>query len=287
MSYLIDALKKAERDRHARQEANLRTAAATDAPARRWPGARLMVAVVAILVLANAVLLFRLWTPANQSGTAQATVSRASQVRPAEKSGPETVRHIVAGLDREQPASDPQQSRASAEASESRPIASDRRSHDDMSDNRDLGSLRLSTAPSTASAPDTRAAPQSRDHGSDHRSAVPQSAGDGSVRYADTRLSDDDPSPASGQTPDKTHTSASNGDENLPNQAQINGAPQIDINGQLYSSVPGRSFILIDGRRYHDGEKLPAGPAIERITASGATLRYRSKRYHVSGPGGG
>lgn len=294
MSYLIDALKKAERDRHARREANLRTAAATNAPARKRPAASLLVAVVAVLVLVNTVLLFRLWTPADQNAAGQAAPSQADpgdQPGSDEKSGSKTAQHIVARRSREQRSSGGPDSSASTQASSS--TASNQRSHGDMSDKRKLGSLRLSPAPPTADAPDTRAAvpsrdwSQSRDDGTDHRPAAAQSAGAGSVRYADTRLSDDEASPTSEPVQDNPGMIKSDSDENLPNQAQVTGAPQIEINGQLYSSVPGRSFILVDGRRYHDGEKLPMGPAIERITPSGAILRYRSKRYHVSGPGGG
>tara|TARA_B100001079_G_C16089510_1_gene373399 strand:- start:155 stop:538 length:384 start_codon:yes stop_codon:yes gene_type:complete len=62
-------------------------------------------------------------------------------------------------------------------------------------------------------------------------------------------------------------------------------APAITINGQLYSTVPGRSFILVDGRRYHEGERLAAGPAVEQIEPSGAVLRYQGQRYRVDGPG--
>ncbi len=61
--------------------------------------------------------------------------------------------------------------------------------------------------------------------------------------------------------------------------------PEVTINGHLYSRTPGRSFILVGARRYHEGERLAAGPAIVRIDADGAILNYRGHRYHVDGPG--
>ncbi|WP_423824120.1 general secretion pathway protein GspB [Salinisphaera sp. SPP-AMP-43] len=71
----------------------------------------------------------------------------------------------------------------------------------------------------------------------------------------------------------------------LPDQSRVGEAPSVTINGQLYSTVPGRSFILVRGRRYHEGERLAAGPAVESIGPNGATLIYKGERYHVAGPG--
>lgn len=60
--------------------------------------------------------------------------------------------------------------------------------------------------------------------------------------------------------------------------------PPIGISGHLYSSIPGRSFLLVDGRRYREGERLPQGPAIESIDEAGAVLDYRGERFRVAAP---
>lgn len=74
--------------------------------------------------------------------------------------------------------------------------------------------------------------------------------------------------------------------EDAPSVSDLAGSvPDVSINGHLFSSVPGRSFILVNGRRYHEGERLAAGPAIESIDATGATLNYQGQRYHINGPG--
>lgn len=272
MSYLIDALKKSERDRHARRDASLRSAAATDAPTRKRRGTRILALVIGALVAVNVVLLLRLWVPADHS----------KSERQAGGDTTETVQSIVAShRDVQHAGKSPTPAPATPQAT-----TTTARSDADVSGNRDIGSLRLSTAPQTGPSAGGAAAPTDGER-TDQRSAAAQSAGAGSVEYSHTPLSSDDSSASSGSAPDNADTRESDPDDNLPNQAQIAGAPQIDINGQLYSSVPGRSFILVQGRRYHEGEKLPEGPAIERITPSGATLRYRGKRYHVSGPGGG
>lgn len=60
--------------------------------------------------------------------------------------------------------------------------------------------------------------------------------------------------------------------------------PSIELNGHLYSSIPGRSFVLVDGRRYREGERLSEGPAVESIDETGAVLNDRGERFRVAAP---
>lgn len=62
------------------------------------------------------------------------------------------------------------------------------------------------------------------------------------------------------------------------------GVPAVRINGHLFSSIPGRSFVLVNGRRYHEGQRLPEGPAIVIIDEQGAILNYRDTRYRLDAP---
>lgn len=61
--------------------------------------------------------------------------------------------------------------------------------------------------------------------------------------------------------------------------------PEVSIHGHLYSGNPAESFILVNGRIYHEGEHLPNGVTVVRIEREGALLSYRGRRFHVSGPG--
>lgn len=61
--------------------------------------------------------------------------------------------------------------------------------------------------------------------------------------------------------------------------------PSLSINGHLYSSIPGRSFVLVNGRRYHEGQRLPEGPAIVLIDEQGAVFKYRDISYRLDAPG--
>lgn len=60
--------------------------------------------------------------------------------------------------------------------------------------------------------------------------------------------------------------------------------PPIELSGHLYSSIPGRSFVLVNGRRYREGERLREGPAVESIDESGAVFNYRGERFRAAAP---
>ncbi len=66
--------------------------------------------------------------------------------------------------------------------------------------------------------------------------------------------------------------------------AQQQRLPDLDMNGLLYSSIPGRSFVLINGRRYHQGERTAAGPAVESIDEEGAILNHQGLRFRLPAP---
>lgn len=66
--------------------------------------------------------------------------------------------------------------------------------------------------------------------------------------------------------------------------AAHDGLPDIELSGHLYSSIPGRGFILVNGRRYREGERLREGPAVESIDESGAVLNHRGERFRVAAP---
>lgn len=64
-------------------------------------------------------------------------------------------------------------------------------------------------------------------------------------------------------------------------RAQI---PNLQVNGHLYSSIPGRSFVLINGRRYHEGQRLAEGPAVVLIDKAGAIFKYGDIRFRLDAP---
>ena len=50
----------------------------------------------------------------------------------------------------------------------------------------------------------------------------------------------------------------------------------------VYSDKPGQRFVLINSRRYREGEQLKEGPVVEAITREGALLRYGEQRFMLT-----
>lgn len=251
MSYLVDALKKAERERHRHQAATVESLSATEVPDAGRGGGRVMRWVVMLLVVCNAALLVYLFRPtagpvdtgsAEGGATAQTVASGSADTGSMAPDGPE--------MSAPQPIP---RRRAAVEASGADQAGSDARRPAQRPS--DMSSLRLS-------------------EGAD--------SGGGRVTYSQTPLDDSaslGDAAASGRSTSAPRRTA-------PRQAAApSGVPDVSINGHLYSSVPGRSFILVNGQRYHEGERLSAGPAVESIDVTGATLNYRGERFHVKGPG--
>lgn len=248
MSYLVDALKKAERERHQFQAGSVASISAGEAPGAQRGGGRTMRWVVGVLVVCNAVLLLYLFTPGapvsealEPSTPAPSTVAASP---PTAEPATQATRSTSAG-DAPLPSGTPSSRPASARNGNGQ-------GQDQGSGNVQLSSLRLSNPAPARSQP---------------------SSG-GRVTYSQTPLDDSGDFSAAGQS-----------SRQAPMQNAGSGnLPAVSINGHLYSSVPGRSFILVNGRRYHEGERLAAGPAVESIDVTGATLNYQGQRYHVKGP---
>ncbi|RLA33838.1 MAG: hypothetical protein DRR03_07245 [Gammaproteobacteria bacterium] len=53
--------------------------------------------------------------------------------------------------------------------------------------------------------------------------------------------------------------------------------PRLDVH--VYDSDPERRFVMIELRKYHEGDALPDGSILERIFADGIVLGFRDQRY--------
>ncbi|MBO9471237.1 general secretion pathway protein GspB [Endozoicomonas sp. G2_2] len=271
MSYLVDALKKAERERHENQRADLRSLAEGGPGPGSGGSGRALRWLVGLLVVCNAALLAYLFVPTRVSEAfvepAPTVVSSAGETQA--PSSPESAAETdetgaqasgpVAKSSGENTERAPAQSNVGARATAAPQEAPERlqaRGSDQSAP----------TAPSSPTLPPAKPRPMENLRLSND---APR-AGGGQVTYSRTPLDDAPSSRPPGPQP------------NAP--APRGSAPAVAINGHLFSTVPGRSFILVNGRRYHEGERLAEGPAVESIDATGATLNYRGDRYHVKGP---
>lgn len=253
MSYLVDALKKAERERYARQDQDIQLVAAGAAPVSAPQRAGPWLWLVAILVASNVALAIYVWRP---------RPAPAPPVLPSIARPPALSTQALS-------AAPPSHAQERGEPGTATPPA--------PAQPATTGAERT---PSMQPAPPEHAAVTPTTHAPQTSSAQPSPAGGthhGHVTYSKVPLTGDG-APAN---PDDDAAD----DNDAPDQSTLSDVPSIQINGLLYSTVPGRSFILVGGRRYHEGERLVSGPAVESIGANGATLRYHGERYHVAGPG--
>lgn len=59
-------------------------------------------------------------------------------------------------------------------------------------------------------------------------------------------------------------------------------APKLQIQVVVYSDVPAERMVIIDGRRYSEGERVDADTVVERITPDGAVVTRRGQRFALT-----
>lgn len=62
------------------------------------------------------------------------------------------------------------------------------------------------------------------------------------------------------------------------------GLPEPRIDVHVFAQEPERRFVLIDLRKYRQGDTLDDGPVIEAILADGIVLSYQGQKYRVDRP---
>ena len=66
----------------------------------------------------------------------------------------------------------------------------------------------------------------------------------------------------------------------LPGNARRN-IPALKLDVHSHSGEAGQRFVVINGRRYREGERLEEGPVLEAVTINGATLRQGRQRFQL------
>ncbi|MES1954390.1 general secretion pathway protein GspB [Salinisphaera hydrothermalis] len=260
MSYLVDALKKAERERFTRQAQSANALSVDSMPVASGSRANgPLIWLVALLVASNVALAIYVWRP-----------------RPA-TSAPAVPMAAAQSLTQVDTSSTPDFSVADRSASETANGAAPASGPTKSSPAQTPAVSAATAPPAVAERKNAQVADASSANGA---------SSNGHVTYSKTPLTGaGSQEAAAGRVAHTSGESQGSGDANVPDQADMSDVPSVEINGQLYSTLPGRSFILVNGRRYHEGERLAAGPAVESIGPNGATLRYHGQRYHVPGPG--
>lgn len=66
----------------------------------------------------------------------------------------------------------------------------------------------------------------------------------------------------------------------LPVNARRN-IPALKLDVHIHSDQARQRFVIINGRRYREGERIEEGPVLETITPDGATLRQGRQRFRL------
>ena len=57
--------------------------------------------------------------------------------------------------------------------------------------------------------------------------------------------------------------------------------PPIHLDVHVYADKPAERFVLVDLKRYHEGDRLQSGVQLEKITEEGMILSYQGTRFRV------
>ena len=60
------------------------------------------------------------------------------------------------------------------------------------------------------------------------------------------------------------------------------GIPALNLDIHIYSDAPDKRFVVINGRRYREGDRLGEGPVLETVAPDGAILRQGAQRFRLS-----
>jgi len=60
---------------------------------------------------------------------------------------------------------------------------------------------------------------------------------------------------------------------------QLGGGLRLDVH--VFASQPAERFVLINLRKYHQGQELQEGPRLDEITSEGAILSFRGERFRL------
>ena len=58
--------------------------------------------------------------------------------------------------------------------------------------------------------------------------------------------------------------------------------PALTIGGSIYSDTPASRFLIINGRIFHEGDKITSNLSLEQIKLKAAVLRFRGYRVGIS-----
>jgi general secretion pathway protein B len=265
VSYILDALRKAERDRQASPVPTLTTAHAGAESVRRLPG---VWAVGGGLALSAIVAYGLFWASGRPDAVRESTRPPLAVARPAASGASAAPGGPSLALERPP-------ERAAVPPTLAPGVAVERLSGGDAPARPPVASVAPPTkgpraaddrrrGPSAAGLPgasETRSAALARPH------PTPPAAAPGREPVTEPRPADaPGPPPAIALAPGPP-----------PDTKSGRALPQFALDVLVYSDVPAERLVFINGRKYVEGQPLDSDTVLEQITPEGAVLRHQGK----------
>lgn len=259
MSYILEALKKAQAERQLGHTPDIHTPAPAHVPARPAPAQRKPLLIgLGAGVLVAAVAAGLAWrgqapapAPASVQLAAQPAVPAQATTDPAasaDDAGVEAAVPVVSVADLAPPPAAPKSEPVAAPVPAAAPA---------------VPKAARSPSPRATASPNTVA-----------QEAVPQAV----YLPAPARVAD---SPPVARAPDPTPEENLRTLQQLPEAIQRD-VPKIAVGGYIYSPNPADRLLLVDKVLRREGEELAPGLVLERLMPKHAVMNYRGTRYRVS-----
>lgn len=252
MSYILDALRKADRERNLGQTPNIDAVvepAAAPTQKRNW-----LWPIVAVNTLALLIILWLVMDSRESPDDATAVNRDANAEQPAAPS-PANIAPDASASAVSEPVVDAEKNEAVTE--------SDEDSAEDIID----------------PPPAIETAEQAVNRTEKPRPSVVQQQAPNTLEPT-TEITTPPPAPveqAASEQPANTYSSLPElRDLPLDVQRQL---PVLEMNAHFYTSEPTRRFAVINLNRYRQGEQLDEGPDLEAITREGIVLNWRGERF--------
>jgi general secretion pathway protein B len=275
VSFILEALRKSENERQRQTGPDFASIpeAVDSRRGSRWP------AVVALLVLLNAVLLAVVLWPSSEEATPAAPPPAAE---PGKDAAP-VAQQPSAPAARRQSASGP------PGTPDDQPSAAPARSSDTAGpgapkSQRELGIVQQDAEPTRDIRPlSGEARPTARPD----ESAAPAIAPATQQAAPTPEPRQRPPVAGAGRAPEPTDTggeSSSQALDGLPtaNELRLQGfltGPPLHLDLHVYYPEPSRRVVFISGNRYREGERVNGGPVVREIAPEGVVLEERGRRY--------
>lgn len=265
MSYILDALKRAEQERQIGQMPNAAIAQHYDEyddEPRRWPWA-----VLAIVLVAAAGAALGIWLSQSGANNTASTAPTTQSVAPAVQPQPISQANTYTNT-----------TRSTAFQNTDMPtrvIAVT--AHPQVIDTRPEVSPKPNSEPNPTTKRTTNPATAS-----EAQTEPPEIAAIEAIALAEPVKPAPSAKPAAPKpAPSKPRA---NTIDDLPRLNEMDNSfrrsvPTLTLQFHRYSDDAERSFVLIDGSRYRGGQTLSAGPILEHIVEDGLVLRWQGQRF--------